>query len=96
MRRQNDQTLGEVLKEWLAKSPIRGKIYQARINEIWKAEMGATINKYTTEIKVVRNKLYLRITSAPLRQELSLSREKVRDMINEKLGEVFLEEVIIR
>ncbi|MBK8492332.1 MAG: DUF721 domain-containing protein [Saprospirales bacterium] len=95
MRRQNDQTLGEVLKEWLENSPIKGKIYQSRINLIWKAQMGATINQYTTEIKLVRRKLYLKIVSAPLRQELSFSREKVRNMINEQLGEEFLEEVVI-
>ncbi|MBK7408220.1 MAG: DUF721 domain-containing protein [Saprospirales bacterium] len=76
-------------------SPIKGKIYQSRINLIWKAQMGATINQYTTEIKLVRRKLYLKIVSAPLRQELSFSREKVRNMINEQLGEEFLEEVVI-
>ena len=95
MRRQNDQTLGEVLKEWLERSPIKGKIYESRISLIWKAQMGATINQYTTEIKLVRRKLYLKIVSASLRQELSMSKDKVRNMINEELGEAYVEEVVI-
>ena len=96
MRRQNDQTLGEILKEWLEKSPIRSKIFQARITEIWKAEMGPTINQYTTELKVIRKTVYLTISSASLRQELAFSREKIRDMLNEKLGERYVEEVIVK
>ncbi len=95
MRRQNDQSLGELLKEWLANSPIRHRVYQYRIETIWKEKMGATINQYTTEIKVVRNKVYLHIASASLRQEMAFSREKIRDMLNEELGERFVEEVIV-
>ena len=95
MRRHNDQSLGDVLKEWLANSPIRHKIYQARITEIWKEQMGTTITQYTTEVKVVRKKVYLKISSASLRQELAYSRDKIRNMINEELGEEFVEEVIV-
>ncbi|MBK6622712.1 MAG: DUF721 domain-containing protein [Saprospirales bacterium] len=95
MRRQNDQKLGDVLKEWLEQSPIRAKIFQARIELIWRDKMGATINQYTTAINLVRKKLYLTVSSAPLRQELAFSREKIRDMINEELGERVVEEVVI-
>jgi hypothetical protein len=95
MRRQNDQSLGELLKEWLANSSIRHRVYQYRIETIWKEKMGTTINQYTTEIKVVRNKVYLHIASASLRQEMAFSREKIRDMLNEELGERFVEEVIV-
>jgi len=95
MRRENDQALGEVLREWLAKSPIKSKLYQARVAEVWKKQMGPTINQYTTEIRLTRKKLFLTITSASLRQELSYSRDKIRDMINEELGEEVVTEVVV-
>lgn len=95
MRRQNDQSLKEVLKEWLDQSPIKGKLYQSRIEAIWREKMGATINQYTTRISLVRKKLYLTVSSAPLRQDLAFSREKILDMVNEALGEKWVEEVII-
>lgn len=95
MRRQNDQSLAEVLKEWLDQSPIKGKLYQSRIEKIWREKMGATISQYTTAISLIRKKLYLTVSSASLRQELSYSREKIRDMINEELGERWVEEVIV-
>ena len=95
MRRENDQPLGEVLREWLAKSPVKSKLYQARVAEVWKKQMGPTINQYTTEIRLTRKKLFLTISSASLRQELSYSRDKIRDLINEELGEKVVEEVIL-
>ena len=95
MRRQNDQRLGDVLKEWLDQSPIKTRIYQSKIEAVWRTKMGATISQYTTGISLVRKKLFLTVSSSSLRQELAFSREKIRDMVNEELGERWVEEVII-
>ena len=43
-----------------------------------------------------RKKLYITVDSAPLRQELSYGREKIKKVMNEELGEDYIEEVIIR
>ena len=58
--------------------------------------MGTVVNNYTTEIKLRRKKLYVSISSAPLRQELSYGKEKIIKMFNEELGGDYIEDVIIR
>jgi hypothetical protein len=45
---------------------------------------------------VRKNVLYLSIISAPLKQELSYSKDKIKAMINRELGEEYLEDVVIR
>ena len=57
--------------------------------------MGPSINKYTTQITVRRNKLFVTIESAPLKQELSFGKEKIKKMINEELGEEYIQDVVI-
>ena len=75
---------------------LRSRLNQTKIQRIWENLMGNAIAKYTTDIKIRRNKLYLTIESAPLRQELSFGKEKIVKMINQELGEEFIQDVVIR
>jgi predicted nucleic acid-binding Zn ribbon protein len=97
MRKTNDQSLKEVLQAFLnTNDKVKNKLFLAKIKDFWQSRMGPSITRYTTEIELKKHKLYLVIASAPLRQELSMSKEKIKDMINEMLGENFVEEVFIR
>jgi len=92
----NQVSLKEALKEMLEVYRLKAKLNQTKINAVWTKLMGSSINKYTRDIKLRRNKLYITIESASLRQELSFGKEKIVKIINEELGENYIEEVIIR
>lgn len=96
MKKTNEQSLKDVLKDLVETYRLKSKLNQSRINSLWESLMGNSISRYTKEIKVRKNKLYLTIESAPLRQELSFGKDKIRHMLNEELGEDFIHEVIIR
>ena len=92
-----EQSLGDVLKEMVNESgKMKQKLFQTKVNTVWGKLMGTTIATYTKEIKVYNNKLYITIDSAPLRQELTYSKEKIITMLNAELGEEYLQEVILR
>lgn len=92
----NQVSLKDALKEMLEVYRLKAKLNQTKINAVWIKLMGTSINKYTREIKLRRNKLYITIESASLRQELSYGKEKIIKIINEELGEDYIEDVIIR
>ncbi|MCB9297795.1 MAG: DUF721 domain-containing protein [Lewinellaceae bacterium] len=89
-------TLKQALQAMIEHYRLRGKLNQSRIKSLWAQLMGPSIAGYTKEIRLSKNKLYITIESAPLRQELSYGREKIRKMLNEKLGGEYIEEVVIR
>lgn len=89
-------TLGEALREYLRHSPFRHKMNEYRIQAIWEKEMGKAISRYTDSIRLVRGKLIIATSVGPLRQELIFSKAKIRDRMNEALGDRVVEEVIIR
>lgn len=95
-KKYNDQPISEVLKELIAKNNWKSKLYHNKVKEIWVLNMGNTINSYTKEIKLRGKKLFISIASAPLRQELTYSKTKIIDLINEELGEEYITDVIIR
>lgn len=96
MKRQNDQTLGEVLKNWIDENRLQSTLHETKIRQIWGKLMGKTIATYTSGISVRKNVLYLTILSAPLKQELSFSKDKIVRLMNCELGEEFIREVVIR
>ncbi len=96
MKRHNDQHLKDVLKEMVNKYRLKSKLNQTKIKSLWSELMGPSISKYTTGIKIRGKKLYVDINSSSLKQELSMGREKIKKIINEELGEEFIEEVVIR
>lgn len=91
-----EMTLGEALKEYLKRSPFRNKMNEVRIQTIWEKEMGGTISKYTRSIRLINRQLIISTDVAPLKQELSYSKETIIQRMNEALGEKLIDTVIIR
>jgi hypothetical protein len=58
--------------------------------------MGKTIARYTENIKVINRTLFITTNVAPLKQELSYQKEKIKLRLNEALGEKVIDEVIIQ
>lgn len=96
MRKKNDQSISEVLQEFIRENKLKPQLNESRIKTLWEQLMGKTISTYTSNISVRKGTLYLTILSAPLKQELSFAKDKIRNMLNEHLGEDFVKEVIIR
>lgn len=69
---------------------------EVRLVQQWEELFGKTISKYTEKMFVNNKKLYLTISSAPLRQEMMYARVKMVERINEAIENDFIKEVIIR
>ncbi len=96
MKRQNEQPLKEVIQQLLDTYHLKEKVNELRLVQSWEGLFGKTISKYTQKMFVSNKKLYLTINSAPLRQELMYSRDKIVERINEAIEEDFVREVVVR
>lgn len=96
MKKKNDLSLQEAMKEMLQQYRLTPQLNETRVKLLWEKLMGKTISTYTANIQVRKNVLYLTILSAPLKHELSYGKEKIRALLNDELGEEFIKEVVIR
>jgi predicted nucleic acid-binding Zn ribbon protein len=94
--RKNEVSLGEALQSFLNKSRMKPKLTEVRIQELWEKLMGKTIARYTDKIQLVNRKLIITTNVAPLKQELSYSKAKIIQVLNEELGETVIDEVVIK
>lgn len=96
-KRLNDNnSLGDVLKEIIQSNNLQPGMDRINVRDAWKNLMGTGVNNYTSEIMLKGSTLYVALSSAVLREELSYGREKIVKMINEELGREVVKEVVLR
>jgi hypothetical protein len=88
--------IGDAMKGFLRKSPLRNGIRAVQIEEIWEQLMGKTIAKYTDKIQIIGQKLFIHTAVGPLKNELMYQKQQIIDRVNEAFGEKIISEVIIQ
>ena len=92
----NEQPIKSAIGAYLKSSRLSGKMAEQKIIAGWAKQMGAMIARHTKEISISNKRLYIQLDSAPLRQELFYSREKIIKILNDEAGERVIEEIIFR
>lgn len=95
-RNGNEGSIGDVLKEFIEKNNLQSGMDKIDVQQAWKSLMGNGVNSYTNEVVLKGTTLYVSLTSAVLREELSYGKQKIVKMINEELGKEVIKEVILR
>ena len=95
MKRRNDITMKEAIEEMLQSYQLKEKMNEKKLIEKWELLFGKTINKYTSNIYVKHKKLFLKIDSAPLRQELTFNKEKILSRINLEIENEFVNDLVL-
>ena len=88
--------IGDAIKGFLRKSHLRNGIRAVQIEEIWEQLMGRTIAKYTEKIQIINNKLFIKTSVGPLKNELMYQKKQIIERVNEAFGENVISEVIIQ
>ena len=95
-KRRNEQTLGEAISDLVKTYKLNTKLDEVELRHKWDEVMGEYISTKTRDVKLRGKTLILYLDSAPLKEELLLSRTKIIETFNEEFGRVVIEEVVIR
>ena len=95
-RNQEPTKLGDALEQMFDSFNLKGKADQTSIITTWEELMGKTIASRTRKMFFKGNTLYVELSSAPLKQELILSKEKIIKLINENVGDKTIEDIVFR
>lgn len=96
-RKADQSTLGDVLKEFISsRRKLQVGLNKVSARDAWQDVMGEAISKYTTEVLLDRDTLYVRLSSSVLREELSYGKEKILNLLNKELGKELIKKLILR
>lgn len=85
-RKHSDQPLKAIINEWLNSGGLRKKYNELEVFQAYKELMGPVIARHTSDLKLREKTLIIKINSGALKEELSYSKQKIAQLINEKFG----------
>jgi hypothetical protein len=95
-RLNNENSIANVLKEIIQLNKLQPGIDQVSVKEAWKNLMGNGVNSYTKNVVLKGSTLYVELTSAVLREELSYVKDKIIKMINEDFKRDLIKDIVLR
>ncbi|WP_372975321.1 DUF721 domain-containing protein [Muriicola sp.] len=96
VRKKNNLSLGEALQDFISSNKLQKGLDKVHVRESWVNLMGNGVNNYTTGIELREDTLYVSLSSSVLREELSLGKSKIIDLLNEELGREVVRKIVLR
>ncbi len=94
MSRTNDKTIKEALQQMLKVYKIKRKFDETAVVAAWPELVGKAVANRTKELFISDKKLFIRLESSVIRNELILMRSQIIERLNEKAGVVVVEELV--
>lgn len=96
MRKKNTQKIDDVVKEYLKAFKIDDKLKEVRLIKSWDDIVGKTIARSTSNIYINNRKLFVILNSSVIRNELFMLRDGLKKALNDKAGEIIIDEIILK
>ncbi len=94
MKRSNEQSLGDVIKDLLRNYGLEKRVTQVRIANTWDKVMGKFVAAKTVNVKLRNDTLLVKLNSPALRNELSYAKEKIIESINKECGDDVIKKIV--
>ena len=92
-REENLESVGDVLKNMVGKYNLQEGLDDAAVKELWEEFLGPELRVHTKWMRIKEGVLYAQFHNSTARHEVFLQRSKLKDFINEGLGEEKIREV---
>ena len=96
MRRNNAEQIGDVIRKFFRINGLESPLNEYRLVQAWKDVVGPVISKYTSNLYIKNQILYVHLTSSVLRQELMMGRDILVRNLNERVGAQVIVNIIFR
>jgi len=94
MRKPNDKTMKEAIEQMLNVYKIKRRFDETAIITAWPDIVGKPVANRTKELFINNKRLFLRIESSVVKNELLMMRSQIIEKINTEAGDTIVEEII--
>jgi predicted nucleic acid-binding Zn ribbon protein len=85
-----------VIRSFLRENGLESPLNEQRIVDAWPKVIGPSMAKYSREVYIKNEVLYVHLTSSALRQELMMARERLVRELNAQVGATVIKNIIFR
>ncbi len=95
IKKTNDKSMKEAMEQMLQVYKLRRRFDETSLIAAWPELMGTAIANRTKEIFIKDKKLFLRVESSVIKNELVMMRSQIIEKMNERAGGRVIEEIIL-
>ena len=96
MKQNNTEQIGDVLRQFLRQQGLETPLNEYRLVDAWKDVVGPVIARYTTNLFIKNQVLYVSLSSSVIRQELMMGREMLIRNLNAQVGSQVIVNIVFR
>ena len=96
MKRNNTEQIGDAIRKFLRQSGLESPLNEFRLVDAWRDVVGPTIFKYTLNLYIRNQTLFVHLSSSVLRQELQMQREMLVNHLNQQVGANVIVNIVFR
>ena len=94
MKRQNALPIGDMIRRFLREEGLESPLNEYRLIQAWETVLGKSIARYTGQMYIKNQTLYVHLTSPALRQNLQMSRQSLVKRLNEAVGAQVIVDIV--
>ncbi len=95
MSRGDDMTIKEAIEKMLNVYKLRRKFDETSLVAAWPQLMGNAIANRTKQLYIRDRKLFVKVESSVIKNELLLMRSQIIGRMNEHVGQVVIEDLVV-
>lgn len=93
MRRSNTERIDTIIRQFMRINGIETPYNQFKIIQAWPVVMGEHIQRYTSNLFIKNQTLYVQITSPAVKQNLLMEHRALAQRLNQHVGAQVIEDI---
>ena len=96
MKRNDAQQIGDMIRRFFRQNGLESPLNEYRLVHAWNDVVGPVISRYTTNLYIKNQILYVHLSSSVLREELMMGRDMLVRNLNQRVGAQVIVNIIFR
>ena len=97
MERNDAKPLKAAIQQFIRAHRMQGKLDEVDVVKAWGVVFGVFVEKQTRSLRLqLDGKLWVKLDSGTLKEELMMAKGKMVDLLNEELGRPLIKEIVIQ
>ncbi|MBO7049781.1 MAG: DUF721 domain-containing protein [Bacteroidaceae bacterium] len=96
MKKINSEPVGGVILQYLREYGLETPLNEHRLIQAWDKVLGPAVSRYTKELRIYNQVLFVTVSSAALRNELMMRRTELVARLNAQAGAQVITQIVLR
>jgi hypothetical protein len=94
MAGHRELSLKDAIEQLVNAYKLKPRLNEAKLVERWEHIVGAMVEKHTRNLYIKNNKLFVKLDSSVVRQEMTYARSSIIEKVNTELGGRYIDDII--